>query len=286
MREEFKERKMGHKNKECVLYDGVLVRTPSMILKWLRYLPNSKKLNIICVDNKEQRSLTAENYHLSGSIMQLFIPKEQKRNAKKGRYKYVAKQLARMINKETSDETNIFRQYTSITFFAVGECGLCALNIPEYLEENRTIRIVTIATPFFGTQMADKKFVKSKTGFFERKREYSLITKNYHFPDLELSECSEMLLKCDDEVVKKHRWFNVIATVPNEQISNFAQKVFETEPSDGIVPKDSQDPESLNVDRTIYINASHEDALLKTIEYFNCAISNKALLKPIVKFKG
>ena len=100
--------------------------------------------------------------------MQLYIPSKTRKKAKKGRFKYVARQLARMINKETSDETNIFRQYTSIVFFAVGECGLCAVNIPEYLEENRTIRIVTIATPFFGTQMADREFVKSKTGFFER----------------------------------------------------------------------------------------------------------------------
>ena len=216
--------------------------------------------------------------------MQLYIPSKPRKNAKKGRFKYVARQLARMINKETSDETNIFRQYTSITFFAVGECGLCAVNIPEFLEENRTIRIVTIATPFFGTHMADKKFVKLKTGFFERIKEYGKIAQIYHLPDEELSERHKVLLKVDNAELKRHRWFNVIAST--EQISEFAHKVFETDLSDGIVPKDSQNPESKNVDRTIYITASHEEALFETIEYFNKAISDKALLEPVVHFKG
>ena len=84
--------------------------------------------------------------------------------------------------------------------------------------------------------------------------------------------------------MKRHRWFNVISS--SEQISEFAHKVFETNLSDGIVPTDSQNPESENVDRTIYITASHEDALLKTIEYFNKAVSDKALLQPIVDFRG
>lgn len=262
----------------------IILQTPSMILKWIKCIPESKKLNIICLDNKKLRSLTADDYELPGDIMQLYIPSRPRKNAKKGRFKYVAHQLARMINKETSDENDIFRQYTSIIFFAVGECGLCAVNIPEYLEENRTIRIVTIATPFFGTQMADREFVKSKTGFFERIKEYGKLSEIYHLPDEELAEHAEILLKVDDEVLKRHRWFNVISS--SEQISEFAHKVFETNLSDGIVPTDSQNPESKNVDRTIYITASHEDALLKTIEYFNKAVSDKALLQPIVDFRG
>ena len=287
MREELKNRVNGSKTtrKELVEKRGkIILQTPSMILKWIKCIPGSKKLNIICLDNKELRSLTADDYELSGDIMQLYIPSHPKKNAKKGRFKYVAHQLARMINKETSDETNIFRQYTSIIFFAVGECGLCAVNIPEYLEENRTIRIVTIATPFFGTQMADLEFVKSRTGFFERMREYGKLSKIYHLPDEELAERSEMLLKTDNIELKPHRWFNVIAST--EQISEFAHKVFGADLSDGIVPTDSQNPESENVDRTIYITASHEDVLLKTIEYFNKAVSDKALLQPIVEFRG
>ena len=103
-------------------------------------------------------------------------------------------------------------------------------------------------------------------------------------PDEELAECAKVLLKVDDNVLKRHRWFNVISS--SKQISKFAHKVFEMDLSDGIVPTDSQNPESENVDRTIYITASHEDALLKTIEYFNKAISNNALLEPVVHFKG
>ena len=287
MREEMKNRVNGSKTtrEELVEKRGeIILQTPSMILKWIKCIPENKKLNIICLDNKELRSLTADDYELSGDIMQLYIPSRPRKNAKKGRFKYVAHQLARMINKETSDEKNIFRQYTSIIFFAVGECGLCAVNIPEYLEENRTIRIVTIATPFFGTQMADREFVKSKTGFFERIKEYVKLSEIYHLPDEELAEHAEILLKVDDEVLKRHRWFNVISS--SEQISEFAHKVFGTDLSDGIVPIDSQNPESENVDRTIYITASHEDALLKTIEYFNKAVSEKALLQPIVDFRG
>ena len=287
MREEMKNRVNGSKTtrEELVEKRGeIILQTPSMILKWIKCIPENKKLNIICLDNKELRSLTADDYELSGDIMQLYIPSRPRKNAKKGRFKYVAHQLARMINKETSDENNIFRQYTSIIFFAVGECGLCAVNIPEYLEENRTIRIVTIATPFFGTQMADREFVKSKTGFFERIKEYGKLSEIYHLPDEELAEHAEILLKVDDEVLKRHRWFNVISS--SEQISEFAHKVFGTDLSDGIVPIDSQNPESENVDRTIYITASHEDALLKTIEYFNKAVSEKALLQPIVDFRG
>ena len=287
MREEMKNRVNGSKTtrEELVEKRGeIILQTPSMILKWIKCIPENKKLNIICLDNKELRSLTADDYELSGDIMQLYIPSRPRKNAKKGRFKYVAHQLARMINKETSDEKNIFRQYTSIIFFAVGECGLCAVNIPEYLEENRTIRIVTIATPFFGTQMADREFVKSKTGFFERIKEYGKLSEIYHLPDEELAEHAEILLKVDDEVLKRHRWFNVISS--SEQISEFAHKVFGTDLSDGIVPIDSQNPESENVDRTIYITASHEDALLKTIEYFNKAVSEKALLQPIVDFRG
>lgn len=287
MREEMKSKVKKSKTtkKELVEKRGeIILQTPSMILKWIKCIPESKKLNIICLDNRELRGLTADDYELSGDIMQLYIPSKPRKNAKKGRFKYVARQLARMINKETSDETNIFRQYTSITFFAVGECGLCAVNIPEFLEENRTIRIVTIATPFFGTHLADKKFVKSKTGFFERMREYTKLSKIYHLPDEELAECAKVLLKVDDNVLKRHRWFNVISS--SKQISKFAHKVFEMDLSDGIVPTDSQNPESENVDRTIYITASHEDALLKTIEYFNQAISNNALLEPVVHFKG
>ena len=287
MRDEMKSGVNGSRSrkKELVEKRGeIIIQTPSMILKWIKCVPESKKLNIICLDNKELRGLTADDYELSGNIMQLYIPSKPRKNAKKGRFKYVAHQLARMINKETSDETNIFRQYTAIIFFAVGECGLCVVNIPEYLEENRTIRIVTIATPFFGTQMADREFVKSKTGFFERMKEYGKLSRIYHLPDEELAEHAEILLKVDDEVLKRHRWFNVISS--SEQISEFAHKVFETDLSDGIVPTDSQNPESKNVDRTIYITASHEDALLKTIEYFNKAVSNKALLQPIVDFRG
>lgn len=287
MREELKNRVNGSKTQREELVEKrgeIILQTPSMILKWIKCIPEDKKLNIICLDNKELRSLTADDYELSGDIMQLYIPNRPRKKAKKGRFKYVAHQLARMINKETSDETNIFRQYTSIIFFAVGECGLCAVKIPEYLEENRTIRIVTIATPFFGTQMADREFVKSKTGFFERIKEYVKLSEIYHLPDEELAEHAEILLKVDDEVLKRHRWFNVISS--SEQISEFAHKVFETNLSDGIVPTDSQNPESENVDRTIYITASHEDALLKTIEYFNKAVSEKALLQPIVDFRG
>ncbi len=287
MREELKNRVNGSKTQREELVEKrgeIILQTPSMILKWIKCIPEDKKLNIICLDNKELRSLTADDYELSGDIMQLYIPNRPRKKAKKGRFKYVAHQLARMINKETSDETNIFRQYTSIIFFAVGECGLCAVNIPEYLEENRTIRIVTIATPFFGTQMADREFVKSKTGFFERIKEYVKLSEIYHLPDEELAEHAEILLKVDDEVLKRHRWFNVISS--SEQISEFAHKVFGTDLSDGIVPIDSQNPESENVDRTIYITASHEDALLKTIEYFNKAVSEKALLQPIVDFRG
>lgn len=287
MREEMKSKLEESKTTKQELVEKrgeIILQTPSMILKWIKCIPESKKLNIICLDNRELRSLTADDYELSGDIMQLYIPSKTRKNAKKGRFKYVARQLARMINKETSDEKNIFRQYTSITFFAVGECGLCAVNIPEYLEENRTIRIVTIATPFFGTHMADKKFVKSKTGFFERIKEYGKITRIYHLPDEELSERHKVLLKVDNAELKRHRWFNVIASP--EQISEFAHKVFGADLSDGIVPKDSQNPESKNVDRTIYITASHEEALFETIEYFNKAISDKALLQPIVEFRG
>ena len=287
MREEMKIRVNGSKDtrEELIEKRGkIITQTPSMILKWIKCIPESKKLNIICLDNRGLRSLTADDYGLSGDIMQLYIPSKPRKNAKKGRFKYVARQLARMINKETSDETNIFRQYTSITFFALGECGLCAVNIPEFLEENRTIRIVTIATPFFGTHMADKKFVKSKTGFFERIKEYGKITQIYHLPDEELSEIHKVLLIVDNVELKRHRWFNVIAT--SEQISEFAHKVFGTDLSDGIIPTDSQDPESENVDRTIYITASHEEALFETIKYFNKAISDDALLRPVVHFKG
>lgn len=287
MREEMKSKLKESKTTKQELVEKrgeIILQTPSMILKWIKCIPESKKLNIICLDNRELRSLTADDYELSGDIMQLYIPSKTRKNVKKGRFKYVARQLARMINKETSDEKNIFRQYTSITFFAVGECGLCAVNIPEYLEENRTIRIVTIATPFFGTHMADKKFVKSKTGFFERIKEYGKITRIYHLPDEELSERHKVLLKVDNAELKRHRWFNVIASP--EQISEFAHKVFGADLSDGIVPKDSQNPESKNVDRTIYITASHEEALFETIEYFNKAISDKALLQPIVEFRG
>lgn len=287
MRDEMKIRVNGSRTttKELVEKRGeTILKTPSMILKWIKCVTKSKKLNIICLDNKELRSLTADDYELSGDIMQLYIPRYPRKNAKRGRFKYVAHQLARMINKETSDETNIFRQYTAIIFFAVGECGLCAVNIPEYLEENRTIRIVTIATPFFGSHMADRELVKSRTSFFERIREYSKLSKIYHLPDEELAEHSEMLLKTDNIELKRHRWFNIISS--SEQISEFAHKVFERDFSDGIVPTDSQNPESKNVDRTIYITASHEDALLKTIEYFNKAVSDKALLQPIVDFRG
>ena len=287
MRKEMKIRVNGSKitRKELVEKRGeIILQTPSMILKWIKCMQNSKKVNIICLDNKELRSLTADDYELSGDIMQLYVPSHPRKNVKKGRFKYVARQLARMINKETSDETNIFRKYTSITFFAVGECGLCAVNIPEYLEGNRTIRIVTIATPFFGTQMADREFVKSKTGFFERMREYGKVSRIYHLPDEELAEKHKVLLITDNIELKRHRWFNVISS--SEQISDFAHKVFGADLSDGIVPTDSQNPESENVDRIIYITASHEDVLLKTIEYFNKAISDKALLQPIVDFRG
>ena len=118
MREEKKIRVNGSKTtkKELVEKRGeIILQTPSMILKWIKSIPESKKLNIICLDNRELRSLTADDYNLSGDIMQLYIPSKPRKNAKKGRFKYVARQLARMINKETSDEKNIFRQYTSIT---------------------------------------------------------------------------------------------------------------------------------------------------------------------------
>ena len=260
---------------------GEILRFSNLILKWLKYDPKNRKLNVICIDSKQLRNLTAEDLKISGDIMQLYIPR---RNGKKGRLKKAAKQIAIMINKESSDETNIFRQYTSIIFFAVGECGLFAVNIPEYLEENRTIRIVTIATTFFGTHMADIKYVKKRTSFFERKEQYKILSKIYHLPDKELSEHSEMLLKVDGEMLKRHRWFNFISTTEN--MSNFAHKVFGADLSDGIIPTDSQDPESENVNRKIYMEVSHEEVLLEAIRYFNRALYDNALLQPIVHFKG
>lgn len=287
MREE-KKIKTGENTKESQKQEnenigkvGEILRFPNLILKWLKYVPDNKKLNVICIDNKQLRNLTAKDFDIPGDIMQLYIPR---RNGKKGRLKKAAKQMAMMINKETADETNIFRQYTAIIFFAIGECGLFAVNIPEYLEENRTIRIVTIATPFFGTQISDREYVKKRTSFFERKEEYKILSKIYHLPDEELSERSEMLLKVDGEMLKRHHWLNFVSTT--EDVSKFAHKVFGADLSDGIVPTDSQDPESENVNRKIYMEVSHEQALLETIRYFNRALYDNALLEPVVHFEG
>lgn len=273
-----KEKKQEHEN---VGKEGEILRFPNLILKWLKYVPENKKLNVICIDSKQLRHLTAKDLRIPGDIMQLYIPR---RKGKKERLKKAAKQMAMMINKETSDETNIFRKYTSIIFFAIGECGLFAVNIPEYLEENRTIRIVTIATPFFGTQMADREYVKKRTSFFERREQYRILSKIYHLPDEELSGHSEMLLKVDGETLKRHRWFDFMSTTEN--MSNFAHKVFGADLSDGIVPTGSQDPESKNVNRKIYLEVSHEQALLETIRYFNRALYDNALLEPVVHFEG
>ena len=73
MREEMKSKVKKSKTtkKELVEKRGeIILQTPSMILKWIKCIPESKKLNIICLDNRELRGLTADDYELSGDIMQ------------------------------------------------------------------------------------------------------------------------------------------------------------------------------------------------------------------------
>lgn len=269
----------GERSLEGKKLDNVAYNTPNLLLRLLKRKPGNRKINIICPgvhmevsegDNvilkcdKIKGLFELEDYDLPyGDIMEMYIPLEVKS------LDDVSQELANLIN---NDE--VFEKYTSIVLIGVGEGGLYIVNATKFLQ--RPVRIATIATPFKGTLIADAKFVRHKV-------------KN---PVIRLFGCRQIRQKFDlpNAVVKgtsfiteshflhlnRHQWINFVATSSRYEEKNlsdrlendFIRKVFDNCRNDGLIPIKSQECKSKELDNQFFIRVSHENALLKALEYF------------------
>ena len=253
--------------------DNVAYNTPNLLLRFLRYEPGNRKINIICpgihmkvsrVDNmiircdKVKRLFELEDYDLPyGDIMEMYLSFRAKK------LDDVSKEIAKLIN---NDE--VFEKYTSIVLIGVGEGGLYIVNAAKILQ--RTVRIATIATPFQGTLMADPIYVNFKAkGIFDRFA-YEEIKREYHLPNTILGRKKD-ITGIQYSHLSSHRWINFVSTSKKYGLtprSRLAKKVFGSYDNDELITVTSQSCKRKELNHEFEIRASHENALLKALEYF------------------
>ena len=254
--------------------DNVAYKSNNLLLKWLSYDQKSKKINIVCpgihvdVDEKnmiqkhdEDLFYEVDDYNLPyGDIVEVYLPFSHRD------LETVGKELATLINTEP-----VFQQYQAIVLIGVGEAGVCFINMAKYLKRN--VRIATIATPFFGTGVADRKYFRKKIKGGIAKKLYSSLNRKYNFGNKQLAWNSEFLEEVNYDIMKKHRWINFVASSKGSKLTfqnilerYFGMKLYGNVRNDGITPVVSQGIDSYC--KEISISSTRNDALSKALEYF------------------
>lgn len=252
--------------------DNVAYKSDNLLLRWLSYDPKSKKINIICpgihvdVDERnmiqkhdEELLYEVDDYNLPyGDVMEVYLPFSHRD------LEIAGKELATLINKE-------FEQYQTIILIGVGEAGVCFVNMAKYLK--KSVRIATIATPFFGTGVADRKYLGKKIKEKSAKKLYSRLNRKYNFRNEQLAWNSEFLKEVNYNIMKKHTWINFVASTEGNKLTfqnilerYFGMKMYGYVRSDGITPVISQGICSSCTE--ICISSTRNEALTKALEYF------------------
>ena len=239
------------KRKACKYENGeVVFKSNNLLLKIFRYQPEARKLVIVCMDvYPKYKEFQLSDYGREyGDVMGMYIPKQNRK------LKITSKTLSNIINKDS-----LFEKYVSILLIGVGAGGLCIVDMIKYLEINKNIMISTIATPFYGTVMADKELAKKNMNFFDifSKIGYYNISKKYHLrrPEEEIDYSS--LERC--------KFINFVAQ--EFEPSRLSGEVFGPISNDGISTTVSQEV-NLPGAKTFPIRTSHQDSLFKALEYF------------------
>ena len=256
--------------------DKVAYNSQNLLLKFLRYNKKSKKLNIICpgihvdVDDRgyirrhdKRFFYEVDDYNLPyGDIMEMYLPFSNRKLDE------IGKELANIINRDRT-----FDKYNSIVLIGIGEGGLCFVNMAKYLQ--REVRIATIATPFDGTGVVDKKYLDKKLDNKIKKTIYSYLEERYNFKNEEIAWNSNFLKGINYKAMTKHRWINFVVTSAKSKlrVENLIERFFGLSiyhcKNDGITPLISQKIENSQICNDIYISATVYDALLVALEYFS-----------------
>ena len=170
--------------------------------------------------------------------------------------------LSNIINNDS-----LFEKYVSILLIGVGAAGLCIVDMLKYLRINKNIMISTIATPFYGTIMADEELAKRNISFFDipSKIDYYNISRKYHLRRPELRVGSKFLKGMDYSLLEKCKFINFVAQ--EIEPSRLSKEVFGPISNDGISTTVSQEV-NLPGAKTFPIRTSHQDSLFKALEYF------------------
>lgn len=247
------------KRKACECENGELVlKNRNLILKIFRYQPKARKLIIICMDVFPKYG----EFHLSdygreyGDVMGMYISKQNKDLST------ISKSLSNIINKDS-----FFEKYVSIFLIGVGAAGLCVVNMLKDLKINKNILISTIATPFYGTVMAEEEHVKENISFFDisSKIDYYDMSRKYCLRRSELKVGSEFLKEIDYSKLKKSKFINFV--VQEIKPSILSREVFGPISNDGMITTISQELNLPGI-RTLQIESSHQNSLFKALEYF------------------
>ena len=250
------------KRKACKYENGeVVFKSNNLLLKIFRYQPEARKLVIVCMDvYPKYKEFQLSDYGREyGDVMGMYIPKQNRK------LKITSKTLSNIINKDS-----LFEKYVSILLIGVGAGGLCIVDMIKYLEINKNIMISTIATPFYGTVMADKELAKKNMNFFDifSKIGYYNISKKYHLRRPELQVGSKFLEEIDYSSLERCKFINFVAQ--EFEPSRLSGEVVGPISNDGISTVISQElnmPENVP-QKTFSIISSHQNSLFKALEYF------------------
>ena len=249
------------RRKPCEFKNGeVILKSSNLILKLFRYRPENKKLVIVGSDVLPQYSkFTLSTYGREyGDVMQFLIPKTNKK------LEIVSKKLANIINKDS-----FFEKYVSILFVGEGIGGICIVDMLKYLNIEKNILVATIATPFYGTTMANPELAKGNMNIFDiiSKYQYYRMSKMYHIRREELETGSNFLKKLDYRVLKNSKFINFV--VQDNFLPKSAKEVFGPISNDGFSTVISQDIKASIQAKRFLIESSHESSLEKVLEdYF------------------
>ena len=247
------------KRKPCEYENGeVVFKTNNLILKIFRYQPEAKKLVIVCMDvspNHDEFQLNDYGREY-GDVMGMYIPKQNRG------LRITSKTLSNIINNDS-----LFEKYVSILLIGVGAAGLCIVDMLKYLKINKNIMISTIATPFYGTIMADEELAKENISFFDipSKIGYYNISRKYHLRRPELRVGSKFLKGIDYSLLEKCKFINFV--VQKFEPSRLSEEVFGPISNDGISTTVSQELNLPGI-KTFQMISSHQNSLSKALEYF------------------
>lgn len=247
------------KRKPCEYENGEIVfKRNNLILKIFRYQPEARKLVIVCMDvYPKYKEFQLSDYGREyGDVMGMYIPKRNRR------LEITSKTLSNIINNDS-----LFEKYVSILLIGVGAAGLCIVDMLKYLRINKNIMISTIATPFYGTIMADEELAKGNISFFDipSKIDYYNISRKYHLRRPELRVGSKFLKGMDYSLLEKCKFINFVAQ--EIEPSRLSKEVFGPISNDGISTTVSQEV-NLPGAKMFPIRTSHQDSLFKALEYF------------------